>query len=251
MNVHEERAWKRLVELGARETRLFGKHAIDLTPIRLTTKNKLAMFTQAVIDVVGRSNANRRHVDRRGLSVYVVTDFYTLDRTDRERHAPELQALSKKNKSDTNPDTPTTWAIHTMGGPVHRVFSTVEIAKRWAFDEWSFPKTIDGLVAANRLSQPTSKREANDVQQRLDHQNAEHFERTKSGEIVIAPGSEEDWDFTFGIRYKGKNERVFATIGERQHCTCCGRVIATRSNVNGKWHPSDNDHDRWPKDLMP
>ena len=47
---------------------LGGKHALDLTPIRLTSKNKLGLFVQAVIDVVGRSNANRRHVDRRGLS---------------------------------------------------------------------------------------------------------------------------------------------------------------------------------------
>ena len=93
MNVHEESAWKLLVHLGARETMIAGKHALDLSPIRLTSKNKLGLFVQAVIDVVGRSNANRRHVDRRGLPIYVVTDFYTVGGTDRERHTPEIKAL--------------------------------------------------------------------------------------------------------------------------------------------------------------
>ena len=93
MNVHEERAWKLLVELGARETMIANKHALDLSSIRLTSKNKLGLFVQAVIDVVGRSNANRRHLDRRGLPIYVVTDFYTLGSTDRDRHDPETKAM--------------------------------------------------------------------------------------------------------------------------------------------------------------
>ena len=93
MNVHEERAWKLLVSLGARETSIGGKHALDLSPIRLTSKNKLGLFVGAVLDVVGRSNANRRHVDRRGCPVYVVTDFYTVGWTGRERHEPERKAL--------------------------------------------------------------------------------------------------------------------------------------------------------------
>lgn len=93
MNVHEESAWKLLVSLGARETMIAGKHALDLSPIRLTSKNKLGLFVQAVIDVVGRSNANRRHVDRRGCPVYVVTDFYTVGSTDRDRHDPETKVL--------------------------------------------------------------------------------------------------------------------------------------------------------------
>lgn len=96
MNVHEERAWKLLVSLGARETMLAGKHALDLSPIRLTSKNKLGLFVQAVIDVVGRSNANRRHVDRRGLPIYVVTDFYTVGQTDRDRHDPETKKLLER-----------------------------------------------------------------------------------------------------------------------------------------------------------
>ncbi|HSX22568.1 MAG TPA: hypothetical protein VLE97_07330 [Gaiellaceae bacterium] len=84
MNVHEERAWKLLLELGAKEITLGGKKALSLEPIRITSRNKLCLFVQAVLDVVGRSNANRRHVDRRGCPIYVVTDFYTLDRTTAE-----------------------------------------------------------------------------------------------------------------------------------------------------------------------
>jgi hypothetical protein len=74
MNVHEERAWKRLRELGAKEITIFGKRALDLSPIRITSKNKLGMFVGALIDVAGRSNVKRHHVDRRGLPIYVVTD---------------------------------------------------------------------------------------------------------------------------------------------------------------------------------
>ncbi len=79
MNVHEERYWKQLVQLGAREIKLGGKHALDLRPIRVTNARKLALFCQAIVDVVGRSNANRRHVDRTGCPVFVVTDYYTLE----------------------------------------------------------------------------------------------------------------------------------------------------------------------------
>ena len=93
MNVHEERAWRILIELGARELELGGKHALNLSPIRVTSKNKLGLFLQASLDVVGRSGANRRHVDRRGCPVYVVTDYYTVGQTDADRHDPERRAL--------------------------------------------------------------------------------------------------------------------------------------------------------------
>jgi len=105
VNIHEERAWKLLVELGAREIMLGGKHALDLSPIRTTTKNKLCLYTQAVLAVVGRSNANRRHVDRRGCPIYVVTDYYTVKHpNDIDRHEPERRALierAKRLKEDT------------------------------------------------------------------------------------------------------------------------------------------------------
>jgi len=107
MNVHEERAWKLLVELGAREFKLGGKHALDLSPIRATSKDKLCLLVQGTLAVVGRSNANRWHVDRRGCPIYVVTDFYTVGRpNDRDRHDPEIAALvAKKKARETHEDT--------------------------------------------------------------------------------------------------------------------------------------------------
>ena len=106
MNVHEERAWKLLLELGAKEITLGGKKALSLKPIRITSKDKLGLFVQAVLDVVGRSNANRRHVDRRGCPIYVVTDFYTLDRATAdnvradEQHAFQARRTRQKKESD-------------------------------------------------------------------------------------------------------------------------------------------------------
>ena len=103
MNIHEEKAWRLLVELGARELKLGGKHALDLSPIRATSKNKLCLLVQAVIDVVGRSEANRRHVDHRGFPIYVVTDYYTVGRpNDRDRHDPEIQAFSQRRSATTS-----------------------------------------------------------------------------------------------------------------------------------------------------
>ena len=100
MNVHEERSWRILVELGAREFKLGGKHALDLSPIRLKSQDKLCLYTQAVLGVVGRSNANRWHVDRRGCPIYVVTDYYTVDRpNDLERHEPEHLAQVARTKA--------------------------------------------------------------------------------------------------------------------------------------------------------
>jgi hypothetical protein len=99
MNVHEESAWRLLIELGAREFMLGGKHALDLKPIRVTSEKKLRLLVQGVLAVVGNSNANRRHVDRAGCPVYVVTDFYTVGRpNDRDRHEPERIALLAKRK---------------------------------------------------------------------------------------------------------------------------------------------------------
>jgi hypothetical protein len=99
VNVHEERAWKLLVELGAREFMLGGKHALDLKPIRATSEKKLCLLVQAVVAVVGRSNANRRHVDRRGCPIYVVTDYYTVSSNDQDRHVPEIRALATRSKA--------------------------------------------------------------------------------------------------------------------------------------------------------
>lgn len=100
MNVHEERAWRILVDLGARELTLGGKHALDLKPIRATSERKLRLLVQAVLGVVGNSGANRRHVDRSGCPVFVVTDYYTVDRpNDRDRHAQEIKTLIAKRRA--------------------------------------------------------------------------------------------------------------------------------------------------------
>lgn len=100
MNIHEEKAWRILVELGAKEFMLFNKHALDLSPIRATSKDKLCLLVQAVVAVVGRSGANRRHLDRRGCPIYVVTDYYTVGRpNDRDRHDPEINALRARKKT--------------------------------------------------------------------------------------------------------------------------------------------------------
>lgn len=106
MNIHEERAWKLLIELGAREFKLCGKHALDLKPIRATSEKKLRLLVQAVLQVVGNSNANRRHVDRSGCPVYVVTDFYTVDSSDRDRHDPEIRRLIAKKAKQTEKASP-------------------------------------------------------------------------------------------------------------------------------------------------
>lgn len=103
MNVHEERAWKLLVELGAKETTIHGKHALDLSTIRATTRDQVCLLVQAAIDVVGRSNANRRHVDRRGCPVYVVTDFYTIDRSAAEVLRDEERRVASLIVSLTRP----------------------------------------------------------------------------------------------------------------------------------------------------
>jgi hypothetical protein len=99
MNIHEENAWRLLIELGARELELGGKHALDLSPIRVTSRNKLGLFVQAVLNVAGRSGANRRHVDRRGCPVYVVTDYYTIGQTRPDRHDPERRALLSRTRA--------------------------------------------------------------------------------------------------------------------------------------------------------
>lgn len=73
MNSHERSAWRVLLELGAVVAPL-AKPMLDVTPIRITSRNKMRLFASAIIDVAGRSGANRRHMDRAGCLVYVVTD---------------------------------------------------------------------------------------------------------------------------------------------------------------------------------
>jgi hypothetical protein len=74
MNDSERSAWRVLLGLGARLTELAGKPALDLRPIRATSEKKLRLLVQGCLAVAGRSGSNRRHVDRAGVPVYVVTD---------------------------------------------------------------------------------------------------------------------------------------------------------------------------------
>jgi len=101
----------------------------------------------------------------------------------------------------------TTWQIHTFGGPIHRIFTTLANAMAWARRNW--------------------------------HENA----------LVIEAAEEEDGLYSYAIRdATGPDQRVFASIGERQHCPTCGHVVATRSDVAGKWYPVDDDR-LIPKDF--
>ena len=86
MNVHEVNAWNTLIQLGARKTTIGGKLALDLISIRIRSGQRLAQFCQAFSEVAGRSRSNRRHVDRQGRPVFVVTD----DREDPDRR-PEIR----------------------------------------------------------------------------------------------------------------------------------------------------------------
>jgi hypothetical protein len=74
MNAHEARAWRRLLELGAERTELGGKPALDLSHAKPRDLAQRSDLIGAVVEVAGRSGCNRRHVDRRGNAVYVVTD---------------------------------------------------------------------------------------------------------------------------------------------------------------------------------
>jgi len=74
MNMSESGAWRMLIALGASPMKLFGKQAIDLRTCKRLTGRRLRRYTQAVVDVVGRSGANRRHVTRDGSPMFIVTD---------------------------------------------------------------------------------------------------------------------------------------------------------------------------------
>jgi len=74
MNESEAAAWRALVELGARVYLDLIPPRLDVTPVRVTSARKMRQFASALVDVAGRSGANRRHVDRSGAPVYVVTD---------------------------------------------------------------------------------------------------------------------------------------------------------------------------------
>lgn len=66
MNTHERAAWRRLIAF-LRTCRPAGRRGRK-------AENWWSDFIGDVTTVAGRSGANRRHVDRRGNLVFVVTD---------------------------------------------------------------------------------------------------------------------------------------------------------------------------------
>lgn len=83
MNTHERNAWCTLLYLGARKTEIGGKAALDMSDVRIRSAKNLRLFCRALVEVAGRSGKNRRHTDRYGSPIYVVTD--DLDPTGRGR----------------------------------------------------------------------------------------------------------------------------------------------------------------------
>jgi hypothetical protein len=74
VNAHEERAWRILVELGATETEIGGRKALDVRTCRASSGVKMELLLDAYLNVVGRSGTLHRHVSRRGCAIYVVKD---------------------------------------------------------------------------------------------------------------------------------------------------------------------------------
>jgi len=101
----------------------------------------------------------------------------------------------------TKPGTKVTWTIHTIGGPIHRIFTSLVNAKAWARKQWTEHKLVIG---------------------------PDDSEGPASHVIRYAGGSRYD-------------RRPFATIAQRKHCEACGHVIATRSDVHGEWSTQQAD----------
>lgn len=75
MNSHERDAWRYLAEIGAKEIDLGGKPGLDLRTARPGRSAKeRSRYLGAILNVAGRSGSVRRHVDRLGNAVFVVTD---------------------------------------------------------------------------------------------------------------------------------------------------------------------------------
>lgn len=74
MNTHELNAWNTLVQIGALQTEIGGKQALDLRPIRVSSQKRLCLLLRAFHEVAGHSMTVRRHVDRYGAPIFVVRD---------------------------------------------------------------------------------------------------------------------------------------------------------------------------------
>jgi hypothetical protein len=82
MNHHERIAWRSLVDLGAKVTEIGGKHALDLSTIRIRSRASMVRFCTAFAEVTDRSGHNRREMGRVG--VYIVTDDVHIVTDDKE-----------------------------------------------------------------------------------------------------------------------------------------------------------------------
>lgn len=76
MTTNESNAWRTLLELGAKSTSIGGKAALDLSTIRVGSKKTMVRLPGAIVGVAapGVKTCNRRHVDRMGRPIYIVTD---------------------------------------------------------------------------------------------------------------------------------------------------------------------------------
>ena len=76
MTVNEQHAWRALLEAGAKPIKISCKPALDLSTIRVTSKKSMIRLPAAIVGVaaIGRKSANRRHVDRWGNPIFIVTD---------------------------------------------------------------------------------------------------------------------------------------------------------------------------------
>lgn len=79
MNANEKHAWRTLLELGAKSISLGGKAALDMSTIRITSKKTMRKLPGAIVGVAAlnsKTSTNRRHVDRYGYPVFIVTDDF-------------------------------------------------------------------------------------------------------------------------------------------------------------------------------
>ena len=75
MNPAERIAWRLLVSLGATKLMIRGNHALCLGTITITSGSQMALFCYALIDVIGTSGNNRRHLNWRGYPAFVITYY--------------------------------------------------------------------------------------------------------------------------------------------------------------------------------
>lgn len=76
MPTHERMHWQTLLELGATETEIAMKRALDVRTVQTRSQKQLMQLIAAVrgVDSEGRSRVNHWHVSRQGQPTFIVTD---------------------------------------------------------------------------------------------------------------------------------------------------------------------------------